>query len=64
MTDLQLMTMPELRHEARLRANVLESVKARIRDLPPSFERNQALAREPIARANLKEALDEIALRT
>ena len=64
MTDLQLMTMPELRHEARLRANVLESVKQRIRDLPPGYERNQSLAREPIARANLKEALDEIALRT
>ena len=64
MTDLQLMTMPELRHEARLRANVLESVKQRIRDLPPSSERNQALAREPIARGNLKEALDEIQLRT
>lgn len=64
MTDLQLMTMPELRHEARLRANVLESVKARIRDLPPGFERDRAKGREPIARANLKEALDEISLRS
>lgn len=57
--DLVGLNDDELSDEIQARANVLENIKRRIRELPPSFERTAAIERKPIARENLRDALNE-----